>query len=219
MPLTIIHLPAVARALARPFHVRPLAALGSLAVSVYLCQGEMDWHKHVDEDELFCVHAGAIGLETDRGALSLQAGELAVVPKGVLHRSHSELRSEVVLIRPAVLTERTNGHRHFYSTGAEPPLPKRRWPPEMPPAPFTLVALAQVEAFVLQGLVGQGLGPEWSAPAPGALWWVLAGELRLEVGPEVAMLGPGDLAVAPPDTLCRLVCRVPTAALTLAAAN
>lgn len=201
-----------------PFQVQSLASLGPLVVSVFVCQGQMEWHKHLDEDELFLVHEGVIGLDTDRGNLSLHAEELAVVPKGVMHRSRSMLRSVVVLIRPAVFTERTNGHRHFYTTPDEPLLEKVRLAAALTAAgePFRPVTVGQVEDGELLAMLGRGIGPELTAPASGAFWLVVRGALRIETGAgAVTELAAGDLTVVPAGTRYQVVCREPSLLATL----
>lgn len=175
MSLPVVNLTQTAAALERSFMLQPLVRVGQLVVSVFICQGELEWHKHLDEDELFLLHEGQLTLETDRGNVSLMPEELVVVPKGVYHRSRSEQRSAVVLIRPLTLTERLNGHRHFYSTDADPPLEKVRLARLTPTltASFRPTALAQVEDFELLLAVGRGLSDALTAPDYGALWLVV----------------------------------------------
>src|SRR3989304_1647001 len=109
MPLNVVNISAVANRIGRPFAMISVTAVGDLALSVYICQGLIDWHKHLDEDELFLVHEGVITLETERGSLTLHSEELAVIPKGVGHRSGSALRPAVVRLRPAALPDPQNG--------------------------------------------------------------------------------------------------------------
>lgn len=198
--------------------LQPLARVAQLVVSVFLCQGELEWHKHLDEDELFLTHEGQLTLETDRGNVSLMPEELVVVPKGVYHRSRSEQRSAVVLIRPLPFTERLNGHRHFYSTDSDPPLEKVRLARLTPAltAPFRPTALAQVEDFELLLAVGRGPSDALTAPDYGALWLVVRGPLHLELADgDVTELNTGDLTGVPPAARYRLICREPATLLTL----
>jgi mannose-6-phosphate isomerase-like protein (cupin superfamily) len=219
MPLQTASLTQVAHELQQPFTLRPLASVGHLVVSVFVCQGGIEWHKHLDEDELFLVHEGVISLDTERGNLNLHAEELAVVPKGLMHRSQSMLRSTVVLIRPTGYTERTNGHRHFYTVAGEPSLEKVRLAQVAPTAmqPFQLMALAQVENYEVLLAMGRGIGPEETAPDTGALWLVVRGDLRIETTEgDVTLVGPGELTVIPADTRFRFICPQPALLLTLA---
>jgi mannose-6-phosphate isomerase-like protein (cupin superfamily) len=216
--LSVINLARLADEIAQPFMVRPVARLGPLLLSVFICQGQVDWHKHLDEDELFLVHEGVIELETDRGSLSLHAEEMAVVPKGTLHRSRSALRSTVVLIRPAVLTERKNGQRRFYTTDDDAPLEKVRLARviEASAEPFRLVTLARVEDFNVLLAEGREAGPIETAPVQGAVWLVVRGALRVdaETG-DTANANAGELAVIPGQTPYRLTALQPSLLMTL----
>ena len=79
----------VAAQLDKPFSMMTVASVGDIVVSLYICQGMLEWHKHLDNDELFWVHEGTILLESEWGNVRLRPGELAVVPKGVDHRTSS----------------------------------------------------------------------------------------------------------------------------------
>ena len=45
------------------------------------------WHRNMDCDELIFCYKGAIHWETELGHITLQSGEMFVIPKGVAHRS------------------------------------------------------------------------------------------------------------------------------------
>ena len=216
--LNVVNLSTVANKIGRPFAVVSLVNIGDLALSVYLCQGQVHWHKHVDEDELFMVHEGVIELETERGHLTLHSEELVVVPKGTAHRSGSSLRSVVVILRAAVLSDRKNGHRQLYSLDTDPPLEKVR----LARASSTLtqayqaVAVAQVEDFEVLLYTAQGFGPAEVAPDYGALWLVVRGVVGIETEAGAgARLEAGELTVIPKGTSYRLSAAEPSLLLTL----
>jgi len=218
MSLTVLNLSAVAQRLERPFAMAALATIGDLALSLYICQGQVNWHRHLDEDELFLVHEGVIGLETERGNMTLHAEELAVVPKGVAHRSGSTLRSVVVLIRAAVLTERKNGHRSR-ALDTDPPLEKVRLAraSAMLTTPYQPVALARVESFDVLLTLAHGFGPQEAAPGPGALWLAVRGSAGIETDEGAgARLEAGEFAVVPAGAAYRLHAARPALLLTLA---
>ncbi|SFR54788.1 cupin domain-containing protein [Halogeometricum limi] len=59
------------------------------------------WHSHPDADELFLVVDGSVTLELrDQADVRLDAGEMAVVPRGVEHRPVSEAGANVLLFEP-----------------------------------------------------------------------------------------------------------------------
>lgn len=64
-------------------------------------QGEFVWHSHPETDDLFLVLAGCLTVDLPDGAVSLNPGELYVVPKGVPHRPRAEVETHLLLIEPA----------------------------------------------------------------------------------------------------------------------
>jgi mannose-6-phosphate isomerase-like protein (cupin superfamily) len=221
MPLSVANLSAVASRIGRPFAVMTLATVGDLALSVYICQGQVDWHRHLDEDELFLVHEGVVSLETERGNLTLHSEELAVVPKGVAHRSGSQLRSVVALMRAAVLAERKNGHRRYHRVDTDPPIEKVRLARVTPSltTPFHAVTLARVEDFDVLLLAAQDFGPSEVAPPYGALWLAVRGAVGIETEEGAgARLEAGELTVVPAGMAYRLHAAQPALLLTLARA-
>ena len=48
------------------------------------------WHQHSDTDEVFIVIEGTINIEFEDETVKLDAGEMIVVPKGVVHRPYAK---------------------------------------------------------------------------------------------------------------------------------
>jgi len=68
-------------------------------VKVAKLHGQLAWHKHDDEDELFQVVRGRLRIQFEGGAETvLEAGEFCVVPKGVLHTPVADEECWIVLI-------------------------------------------------------------------------------------------------------------------------
>ena len=68
-------------------------------VKVAKLLGQLVWHKHDHEDELFQVVRGRLRIEFEDGAETvLKAGEFCVVPRGVLHNPVAEEECWIVLI-------------------------------------------------------------------------------------------------------------------------
>ncbi|HEY2961762.1 MAG TPA: cupin domain-containing protein [Pyrinomonadaceae bacterium] len=67
-------------------------------------QGPFTWHHHELEDELFMVVKGRFRMEyrDDDGekSLSIEEGEMIVVPRGVEHRPVADEECEVLLFEP-----------------------------------------------------------------------------------------------------------------------
>ncbi len=76
-------------------------------VKVAKLKGEIAWHKHDEEDELFHVVRGRLRIQFETQAETvLEAGEFCVVPRGVLHNPVADEECWIVLIE-TVTTKHT----------------------------------------------------------------------------------------------------------------
>lgn len=84
-------------------HWRPkvVAELNGQEVKLVKFQGEVPWHHHNDEDEMFLVWRGEMRVEFRDSVVRLRAGEYCVVPRGVQHRTCADEEAAVVLFEPA----------------------------------------------------------------------------------------------------------------------
>ena len=64
-------------------------------------QGEFVWHSHNDTDETFIVLEGEMSIAFQDGSVTLKAGEMFVVPKGVAHRPFAERECKAMVVEPA----------------------------------------------------------------------------------------------------------------------
>ena len=60
--------------------------------------GEFVWHKHADTDEVFIVLDGSMTVDFRNGDVSVQTGELLVVPRAVEHKTSAPLECKVLII-------------------------------------------------------------------------------------------------------------------------
>jgi len=205
MRLEKLNLGDVAARLDEPFSMVDMAIVGDLTVSLYLCQGLLAWHRHLDQDELFWVHQGTILLESEQGRVRLRRGELAVVRKGLAHRSSSPLRSTVILIRCTVAPDRKNGRRRLYGT-------QERGPhriglvtaAEKLGASFQPQTVAWVEDTVIQVMRGKGPQPLPEPAHHDVLLVVLKGAITVHTDESMLTLHPDDLTVISQGSLYRL---------------
>ena len=63
--------------------------------------GELVWHKHDNEDELFIVFKGELTLQLRAGDIVLNSGEMYVVPKGVEHCPKAEPDTHFMMVEPS----------------------------------------------------------------------------------------------------------------------
>jgi len=77
-----------------------VARMNDYEVKVVKLQGEFTWHSHDDTDELFLVLDGELTIQLRDGDVTLTAGQLYVVPRGVEHCPVAEGEVSAVLIEP-----------------------------------------------------------------------------------------------------------------------
>ena len=65
---------------------RIVARYNDNEVRLVKVEGEFIWHQHDDTDELFLVLDGTLDMELREQTVTLNAGELFVVPRGTEHR-------------------------------------------------------------------------------------------------------------------------------------
>ena len=101
-PRAVVAPARIAAALDELWSPRVIAEVDDAYVKVAKVQGELGWHAHADEDELFLVLQGRLRIElAPEGtghAVELGAGELFVVPKGVRHHPVAEEECLVMLV-------------------------------------------------------------------------------------------------------------------------
>jgi mannose-6-phosphate isomerase-like protein (cupin superfamily) len=84
-------------------HWRPKVAarLNGQEVKLVKFEGVFPWHHHEQADEMFLVWRGQMTIEFRDHRVTLQAGELCVVPRGVEHRTMADAEAEVLVFEPA----------------------------------------------------------------------------------------------------------------------
>lgn len=75
-------------------------------VKIAKVKGEFVWHNHTDEDELFLIVRGRLRMQLEGDEVELNAGEIYVVPKGVMHNPVADEECWVMLMEP-VTTKHT----------------------------------------------------------------------------------------------------------------
>ena len=75
-------------------------------VKIAKVKGEFVWHNHADEDELFLVVRGRLRMQLEGDEVELNAGDMYVVSKGVMHNPVADDECWVMLIE-TVTTKHT----------------------------------------------------------------------------------------------------------------
>lgn len=82
---------------------RIIAQLNDYQFKLAKVRGEFVWHDHPDTDEVFIVIKGHLVILFRDGEVSLDEGEMYVVPKGVEHKPVAEKECHILLVEPAGL--------------------------------------------------------------------------------------------------------------------
>jgi mannose-6-phosphate isomerase-like protein (cupin superfamily) len=77
-----------------------IAELNGQYVKLAKVKGEMVWHSHQNEDELFFVIKGELTIELRDRDINLGEGEIFIVPKGAEHRPIAREETHIMLFEP-----------------------------------------------------------------------------------------------------------------------
>jgi mannose-6-phosphate isomerase-like protein (cupin superfamily) len=80
---------------------RIIAQMNDYHLKLVKIRGEFVWHSHPETDEVFIVINGSMDIEFRDGVVTLNSGEMIVVPKGVEHRPVAAEECSILLIEPA----------------------------------------------------------------------------------------------------------------------
>lgn len=79
---------------------RVVAAVNNHYVKVAKLRGQLAWHKHDNQDEMFIVVAGRLTIELENGSVQLGPGDFYVVPRNTMHNPVAEEECHIMLIEP-----------------------------------------------------------------------------------------------------------------------
>ena len=80
---------------------RIIAQINDYQFKLAKVQGEFVWHGHPETDEVFLVVKGQLEIHLRDGVVTMNEGELYVVPKGVEHKPVAEKECHILLVEPA----------------------------------------------------------------------------------------------------------------------
>src|SRR6201994_4380074 len=82
------------------FSPRTVATYNANDIMVAKLEGPFHWHKHDETDDFFLVLKGTLDIELRDRTVTLNPGEVFVVPKGVEHRPVARGEVHILLIEP-----------------------------------------------------------------------------------------------------------------------
>jgi len=78
-----------------------IAQVNDYHLKIAKIRGEFIWHSHPETDEVFLVVDGELTIHLREGDLTLNPGELCVIPKGVEHKPAAESECQILMVEPA----------------------------------------------------------------------------------------------------------------------
>ncbi|SVA37004.1 uncharacterized protein METZ01_LOCUS89858, partial [marine metagenome] len=79
---------------------RVIAEMNDYQFKLVKVQGEFVWHEHPETDEVFIVINGVLDIEFRDGKVTLESGEMFIIPKGVEHRPVAKNECNMMLVEP-----------------------------------------------------------------------------------------------------------------------
>ncbi len=98
--MPVVNLEQKLAAFADQWSPKIVAAFNGHDVMVVKVKGEFVWHSHPDTDDLFLVLKGRLTIQLRYGNVTLNPGDLYVVPKGIEHCPFAEEETHLLLIEP-----------------------------------------------------------------------------------------------------------------------
>ncbi|MCP4901517.1 MAG: cupin domain-containing protein, partial [bacterium] len=89
-PMNAINLKEKLASFSTHWDPKVIAELNGQHVRLVKFQGTFDWHHHDTEDELFLVLSGSFDMRFRDRTVTLNEGEMIIVPHGVEHCPHAD---------------------------------------------------------------------------------------------------------------------------------
>ena len=83
-----------------PYQPGIVGYMNDLKLVVVKVHGEFVWHSHAETDDFFLVLRGRLTIQLRDRDVTLEEGQLFVVPRGVEHCPKAEVETHVLLIEP-----------------------------------------------------------------------------------------------------------------------
>ncbi|REL27821.1 cupin domain-containing protein [Thalassotalea euphylliae] len=96
---------------------RVIAEMNDYQFKLAKVEGAFIWHQHDDTDEVFIVINGTLNIEFRDGKVTLNAGEMYVVPKGVEHKPIANNECHIMLVEPRGVINTGESHTGENNTG------------------------------------------------------------------------------------------------------
>ena len=98
MKLTPINLHDKLRQFSDQWSPKIIAEMEGFHFKLAKLEGDFVWHRHSDTDEAFLILEGQLRIDFRDGLVTLNKGEMLVVPKGVEHKPYAEAECHVMVL-------------------------------------------------------------------------------------------------------------------------
>ncbi|HEY6352707.1 MAG TPA: cupin domain-containing protein [Candidatus Angelobacter sp.] len=105
-PVKAVNLQSAFQQLSEFWSPKVVSRVNDQYIKVAKIKGQLTWHKHNDEDELFQIVKGRMVIQFEGYETVLNQGDFCVVPRGVMHNPVAEEECWIVLVE-TVTTKHT----------------------------------------------------------------------------------------------------------------
>ena len=119
MDIAVINLKEKCQKFRELHSYKVIARMNNYYFKLVKVKREFIWHIHVDTDEVFMVMEGHLQIDLRDRTLHLNEGEMAVIPKGVEHKTICRDESTILLIEPVGTINTGNAGGELTEQGLE----------------------------------------------------------------------------------------------------
>jgi mannose-6-phosphate isomerase-like protein (cupin superfamily) len=83
------------------FQPKVIARMNDYEFKLARAKGDFVWHSHAETDEVFLIVEGQLRIDFRDGSVTLNEGDIFVVPRGVEHKPFAANECKLMLIEPA----------------------------------------------------------------------------------------------------------------------
>ena len=98
MLLTAISLSEKLSLIADQWSPKIIAEMEGFHFKLAKLQGDFVWHSHSHTDEAFLILEGQLRIDLRDGAVTLNKGEMLIVPKGIEHKPYADAECHVMVL-------------------------------------------------------------------------------------------------------------------------
>jgi homogentisate 1,2-dioxygenase len=207
VPIAKINVFEEAKGITQPFEVVDLADIDDFAARLFVSEGVVAWHKHIDQEQLFLVVDGELTLESEWGNNTLRSGEMAVIPKAVTHRCGSVVRTIALVFERKFFSNRQNGQRRLFvlrGAGRISPVNISAEALQLR-KPCVALELTTVDDLSMSLVRYEGESEEHICAGGSELLFLQEDNLNLETDLGTVVLGRGEMTVVPKGARYRAV--------------